>query len=82
MGRPGHYQGKAGTISSVYVVFDAAPVSVALARHMLWRFAGAPDHSELLELDGPLAATLGSGGDVKEGVAAFLEARSQPFHFH
>ncbi|HUO91341.1 MAG TPA: crotonase/enoyl-CoA hydratase family protein [Rhizomicrobium sp.] len=58
---------------------ETAPVSVALTRQMLWRFAGAPDYSELLGLDGPLAATLGSGGDVKEGVAAFLEKRKPNF---
>lgn len=58
---------------------ETAPVSVALTRQMLWRFAGAPDYSELLELDGPLAATLGSGGDVKEGVAAFMEKRKPRF---
>ena len=58
---------------------ETAPVSIALTRQMLWRFAGAPDHSELLAIDGPLAATLGSGGDVKEGVAAFLEKRKPRF---
>jgi enoyl-CoA hydratase/carnithine racemase len=58
---------------------ETAPVSVALTRQMLWRFAGAPDYSELLGLDGPLAATLGSGGDVKEGVAAFMEKRKPRF---
>jgi len=58
---------------------ETAPVSIALTRQMLWRFAGAPDYSELLGIDGPLAATLGSGGDVKEGVAAFLEKRKPRF---
>ena len=58
---------------------ETAPVSVALTRQMLWRFAGAPDHSALIEIDGPLAATLGSGGDVKEGVAAFMEKRKPNF---
>jgi enoyl-CoA hydratase/carnithine racemase len=58
---------------------ETAPVSIALTRQVLWRFAGAPDYSELLTLDGPLAATLGSGGDVKEGVAAFIEKRKPRF---
>jgi enoyl-CoA hydratase/carnithine racemase len=58
---------------------ETAPVSIALTRQMLWRFAGAPDHSGLLGLDGPLAAMSGSGGDVKEGVAAFLEKRKPRF---
>jgi enoyl-CoA hydratase/carnithine racemase len=58
---------------------ETAPVSVALTRQMLWRFAGSPDYSELLKLDGPLAMQLGAGGDVKEGVAAFLEKRKPRF---
>jgi len=58
---------------------ETAPVSVALTRQMLWRFAGAPDYAELLRLDGPLAMDLGAGGDVREGVAAFLEKRKPHF---
>jgi len=56
-----------------------APVSIALTRQLLWRFAGAPDPFGLLQIDGAFAMTLGSGGDVKEGVGAFLEKR--PPHF-
>jgi enoyl-CoA hydratase/carnithine racemase len=58
---------------------ETAPVSVALTRQLLWRFAGAPHYSELLKLDGPFAMELGAGGDVKEGVAAFLEKRKPRF---
>jgi enoyl-CoA hydratase/carnithine racemase len=58
---------------------ETAPVSVALTRQLLWRFASAPDYSELLRLDGPLAMDLGAGGDVREGVAAFLEKRKPRF---
>jgi enoyl-CoA hydratase/carnithine racemase len=58
---------------------ETAPVSVALTRQLLWRFAGATDYSELLRLDGPFAMELGSGGDVREGVAAFLEKRKPRF---
>ncbi|MFX8801541.1 enoyl-CoA hydratase-related protein, partial [Acinetobacter baumannii] len=32
---------------------ETSPVSVALTRQMLWRFAGAPDPFELLKIDGP-----------------------------
>jgi hypothetical protein len=46
---------------------------------MLWRFAGAPDPFDLLKIDGRLAMTLGSGGDVREGVSAFLEKRPPRF---
>ena len=45
----------------------------------MWRYAGAPDYSEVLKIDGPLAMELGAGGDVKEGVAAFLEKRKPRF---
>jgi enoyl-CoA hydratase/carnithine racemase len=56
-----------------------APVSVALTRQMLWRFAGAPDPFGLLKIDGAFAMTLGGGGDVREGVSAFLEKRPPSF---
>jgi enoyl-CoA hydratase/carnithine racemase len=58
---------------------NTAPVSIALTRQMLWRFAGADDPSGLLKIDGAFAMTLGGGGDVKEGVGAFLEKRAPAF---
>jgi enoyl-CoA hydratase/carnithine racemase len=58
---------------------ETAPVSVALTRAMLWRFSGDADPFGLLQVDGPLAVDLGAGGDVKEGVAAFLEKRKPKF---
>jgi enoyl-CoA hydratase/carnithine racemase len=56
-----------------------APVSVALTRQMLWRFAAAPDPFGLMALDGALTVTLGAGPDVREGVGAFLEKRAPNF---
>jgi enoyl-CoA hydratase/carnithine racemase len=61
------------------IAANTAPVSVALTRQMLWRFAGAPDPFDLLKVDGRFAMTLGSGGDVREGVSAFLEKRPPNF---
>lgn len=58
---------------------ETAPVSIALTRQMLWRAAGAPDPFDLLKIDGALAMELGAGGDVREGVAAFLEKRKPAF---
>lgn len=56
-----------------------APVSAALTRQMLWRFASAPLPDELLGIDGRYAQWLGAGPDVREGVAAFLEKRAPAF---
>jgi enoyl-CoA hydratase/carnithine racemase len=56
-----------------------APVSVALTRQLLWRFASAPLPFDLLEVDSALARALGAGTDVKEGAAAFLEKRPPAF---
>ncbi|MFL5295354.1 MAG: enoyl-CoA hydratase-related protein [Phenylobacterium sp.] len=58
---------------------NTAPVSIALTRQMLWRYAGAPDPFGLLAIDGRLSMELGKGADVREGVQAFLEKRSPKF---
>lgn len=58
---------------------NTAPVSIALARHMLWRFAGEDSPDAALSVDGHLSMALGAGPDVKEGVAAFLEKRPPSF---
>ncbi len=58
---------------------ETSAVSVALTRQLLWRFAGAPDPFGLLQIDGPMSRERGSHGDVREGVAAFLEKRAAEF---
>lgn len=58
---------------------NTAPVSVALTRQMLWRFAGEDGPAGALAVDGRFAMALGAGPDVREGVAAFLEKRTPAF---
>jgi enoyl-CoA hydratase/carnithine racemase len=58
---------------------NCAPVSIALTRQLLWRFASADHPWDLLKVDGPFAMRLGAGGDVREGVSAFLEKRPPSF---
>lgn len=58
---------------------NTSAVSVALTRSMIWRFGSAELPFDLLKIDGPFALELGSGGDVKEGVASFIEKRKPAF---
>lgn len=58
---------------------NTSAVSVALTRSMIWRFGSAELPFDLLKIDGPFALELGSGADVKEGVASFLEKRAPSF---
>jgi enoyl-CoA hydratase/carnithine racemase len=61
------------------VTREAAPVSVALARQMMWRMSGAGHPMEAHRQESRLLFDLGRGQDVKEGVTSFLEKR--PPHF-
>src|SRR6201990_3337354 len=58
---------------------ETSAVSIALTRQMLWRFAGAPDPFELLDIDKPMSIERGGHADVREGVQAFIEKRSPSF---
>ncbi len=61
------------------IIENTAPVSVALTRHMLWQYSALPNPFEVMKIDGALSVELGSGPDVKEGVASFLEKRKPKF---
>jgi enoyl-CoA hydratase/carnithine racemase len=58
---------------------ETSAVSIALTRQMLWRFAGAPNPFELLDIDKPMSVERGGHADVREGVQAFIEKRPPAF---
>ncbi|WP_439687393.1 Enoyl-CoA hydratase/carnithine racemase [Cupriavidus oxalaticus] len=58
---------------------NAAPVSVAISRQLIWRMAGASHPMEAHKLDSRAIQSRGRSADVKEGVSAFLEKRAAAF---
>ncbi len=58
---------------------NTAPVSVALARQMMWRMLGADHPMEAHKIDSRGIFVRGFSADVKEGVSAFLEKRPARF---
>jgi enoyl-CoA hydratase/carnithine racemase len=61
------------------IVENAAPVSVALARRMLWRMLGAEHPMIAHRADSRAMLHRGQSADAVEGVTSFLEKR--PAHF-
>ncbi len=61
------------------VVREAAPVSVALSRQLMWRMLGADHPMQAHQQESRLLLDRGRSADVREGVASFLEKR--PPHF-
>jgi enoyl-CoA hydratase/carnithine racemase len=58
---------------------NAAPVSVALTRQMMWRMLGADHPMEAHRLDSRAIIERGRSADAREGVTAFLEKRAADF---
>jgi enoyl-CoA hydratase/carnithine racemase len=61
------------------IVDNTAPVSVALARQMLWRMLGADHPMEAHKVDSRGIFHMGASPDVAEGIAAFKEKRKPNF---
>ncbi|MFM5894037.1 MAG: enoyl-CoA hydratase-related protein [Novosphingobium sp.] len=61
------------------IAANCSPVALALTRRMLWTFSAEDSPAGALSVDAPLNIALGAQGDVKEGVAAFLEKRAPQF---
>ena len=58
---------------------NSAPVSVALARRLLWTMLGASHPMEAHRADSRAMFARGRSGDAAEGVTSFLEKRSAEF---
>ena len=58
---------------------NAAPVSVALARQLMWRMLGASHPMEAHRADSRAMFSRGQSADAVEGVTAFLEKRDAVF---
>jgi len=58
---------------------NAAPVSVALTRQMMWRLSAAPHPMFAHRIDSRSIQARGQSADVREGVGAFLEKRPAVF---
>jgi len=61
------------------IIDNSAPVSVALTRQLIWRMAGATHPMDAHMADSRAIQARGKMGDVKEGVASFLEKRTAHF---
>jgi enoyl-CoA hydratase/carnithine racemase len=60
-------------------IAEAAPVSVALTRQMLWRMLGADHPMDAHRADSRAIYATGAGSDAREGIISFLEKRPPRF---
>jgi enoyl-CoA hydratase/carnithine racemase len=58
---------------------NAAPVSVALTRQMMWRMLGAEHPMDAHRVDSRAIFSRGASADAREGVTSFLEKRPAQF---
>ena len=70
---------RAARALALEIARNTSAVSVALARHMLWKLLGAEHPMDAHRLDSKAMAFTGRSADAYEGIAAFLEKR--PAHF-
>jgi enoyl-CoA hydratase/carnithine racemase len=61
------------------IVENAAPVSVALARQMMWRMLGAEHPMMAHRADSRAMLARGQSGDAQEGITSFLQKRPAQF---
>jgi enoyl-CoA hydratase/carnithine racemase len=61
------------------IAVNAAPVSVALTRQMMWRMLGAEHPMDAHRVDSRAIFSRGASADAREGVTAFLEKRPATF---
>jgi enoyl-CoA hydratase/carnithine racemase len=61
------------------IAHNAAPVSVALTRQLLWQMLGASHPMEAHRADSRAMFARGQSADAREGVTAFLEKRDAEF---
>jgi enoyl-CoA hydratase/carnithine racemase len=61
------------------IAANTSAVSASVTRALLWRMLGAAHPMEAHRVDSAIIDQLGRGGDVREGVASFLEKRPPQF---
>ncbi len=61
------------------IAAHTAPVSVALARRLMWRMLGAPHPMAAHRADSRAMFARGQSADAREGVTSFLEKRAPVF---